>query len=86
MVLAACVGDEVDMGNGSVCTKALYDPCNEEHDCDSNQCHLFAGDGIQVCTQGCTATVPCPDQDGVPVACNAMGLCKPDAPTDCRVK
>lgn len=85
MVVAACAGDEVDPGNGQVCTKALYDECLTEHDCMSNQCHTFSGEGFTVCTQGCTAAVPCPDQAGVAVECNNMGLCKPPAATECRI-
>lgn len=83
--LGACAGDEVDPGNGPVCTMALYDVCNEEHDCMSNMCHNFMGDGFQVCTQACAAGTPCPDQDGQPVTCNSNGICKPPAATDCRV-
>ena len=85
LVLGACAGDEVDEGNGPVCTKALYDKCNSEHDCDSNECHNFMGDGFQVCSTSCSAVVPCPDNLGVPVACNTMGYCKPAAATQCRV-
>ena len=48
LVLGACAGDEVDPGNGPVCTKALYDKCNQEHDCDSNDCHNFMGEGHYV--------------------------------------
>ena len=43
------------------------------------------GDGFQVCTQQCSATAPCPDNAGVAVPCNGMGVCKPAAATDCRV-
>ena len=85
LILGACAGDEVDDGNGPVCTKALYDKCNSEHDCDSNECHNFMGDGFQVCSMSCSATVPCPDNAGVPVTCNTMGYCKPAAATACRV-
>ena len=85
LVLGACAGDEVDPGNGPVCTMALYDKCNTEHDCMSNDCHNFAGDGFQVCSTQCSITVPCPDNNGVPVACNMMGICKPAAATDCRI-
>jgi|SRR5665647_2902094 len=85
VVLGACAGDEVDPGNGPVCTKALYDKCNQEHDCLSNDCHNFMGEGFQACSQSCSAAVPCPANNGVPVECNAMGICKPAAATDCRV-
>ena len=38
MLLGACAGDEVDEGNGPVCSMALYDKCDSEHDCMSNEC------------------------------------------------
>lgn len=85
MLLGACAGTDVDEGNGPVCSKALYDECDTEHDCDSNECRNFMGDGFQVCTTQCSASVPCPDHNGVPVTCNNMGVCKPAAPTECRV-
>ena len=85
LVLGACAGDEVDTGNAPLCTKALYDTCITEHDCMVGDCHNFEGDGFMTCTQGCTAAVPCPDQDGVPVPCNGMGICKPAMAKDCRV-
>ena len=85
LVLGACAGDEVDEGNGPVCTMALYDKCNSEHDCMSNECQNFMSDGFQVCTQSCSAANPCPDNAGVAVECNAMGFCKPAAATACRV-
>jgi len=40
---------------------ALYDQCNSEHDCTSNECHNFMGDGFQVCTQSCSAANLCPE-------------------------
>lgn len=84
--LGACAGDEVDMGNGPVCTHALYDNCLTEHDCMSGMCHYFMGDDFNACTQGCSASNPCPaDPNGQPVPCNNMGICKPTAATACRV-
>lgn len=85
LILGACAGDEVDEGNGPVCTKVHYDKCNSEHDCDTNECHNFLADGLQVCTSSCSVTVPCPDNLGVPVACDVSGYCKPAAATQCRV-
>lgn len=83
--LGACAGDEVDEGNGPVCSKALYDVCITEHDCMSGLCHNFSGDGFQVCSQTCSAGEPCPDQAGVAATCNGMGICKPVMATDCRI-
>jgi hypothetical protein len=57
----------------------LFEPCLEEHDCDSNVCQLFADDGFQVCTQTCDAARPCPDG----ATCDANGNCKPAAPAAC---
>ncbi|HWU91365.1 MAG TPA: hypothetical protein VN253_29060 [Kofleriaceae bacterium] len=84
VVLGACAGDAP--GPSGKCTKALYDVCLTEHDCTSNDCRNFIGDGFQVCTQGCNADNPCPAQNGRPVACDDMGICKPDAPTECTLE
>lgn len=84
LVLGACAGDSPDPSGK--CTKALYDACATEHDCTSNNCRNFMGDGFQVCTQGCDAANPCPDQDGLAVECNGMGVCKPAAPTECSLE
>ena len=89
MVLVAsigCAGNETDVGKGPVCTGALYENCNSEHDCMSNDCHTFAPEGFNACVQACSATVPCPDSNGVAVTCDvAGGYCKPAAKVDCRV-
>ncbi len=85
VVLGACSGD-APPADTSACTKALYETCITEHDCTSGSCHNFAGDGFQVCTQGCSATMPCPMQGTVAVACNAMGICKPPMETVCEVQ
>lgn len=81
-----CAGDETDEGNGLVCSGQLYENCNSEHDCMSNDCHTFAPEGFNACVQACSATVPCPDQNGVAVACDTVGgYCKPAMQTACRV-
>jgi hypothetical protein len=85
LAVGACAGDEVDMGNGPVCTAALYDACTTEHDCLSNDCHTFAGDGFQACTQPCSAAMPCPAFEGAAVECNTNGICKPPMARACRV-
>jgi hypothetical protein len=84
-LVAGCAGTDTDPGNGSVCTGALYDNCGSEHDCMSNDCHTFNAEGFNACVQACSAATPCPDQDGVAVPCNAMGICKPAMAKDCRV-
>jgi hypothetical protein len=84
VLLSACAGD-APAPTGK-CTKSLYDLCATEHDCDSNFCRNFMGDGFQICTQGCDASTPCPDHNGQPVACNMMGVCKPEAPTECSLE
>jgi len=81
-----CAGDEVDEGNGLVCTGLLYQNCNSEHDCESNDCHTFAPEGYNACVQACSATVPCPDLNGVAVTCDIDGgYCKPPMQIACRV-
>lgn len=83
LVLGACAGDSP----GAVvrkCTKSLYELCITEHDCTSNNCLEFTGDGYQICTVGCDAQTPCPDLNGVPVSCD-MNVCKPPAPIECEV-
>ncbi len=85
-LLAGCAGDETDAGKGAVCTGALYDNCNSEHDCMSNDCRTYAVEGFNVCTQPCSATMACPAHEGAAVTCDtAAGVCKPAAPTTCRV-
>ena len=79
---AGCAGDETDVGKGAVCTGALYDDCASEHDCMSNDCRTYQG--YNVCTQQCSATVPCPDLDGVAVPCDG-DICHPTAHRTCRV-
>lgn len=80
--VGGCAGDAPDPVEGQ-CTRALYDACVTEHDCVTNNCHNFAGEGFQVCTTACDAQNPCPDQDGAAVECNNMGICKPPAATPC---
>jgi hypothetical protein len=63
--------------------RCAYDLCNEEHDCDSNLCQNFMGDGFQVCTQPCDADNPCPGDGSA--ECNGMGICKPVAPNECTL-
>ncbi|MBA3465011.1 MAG: hypothetical protein H0T46_34065 [Deltaproteobacteria bacterium] len=85
LLVGACAGDETDVGKGPVCSGMLYDNCAQEHDCMSNECRTYTAEGYNVCTQQCSASVPCPDKDGMPVTCDmASGVCK-IAPRDCRV-
>lgn len=72
-----------DGGSLPACTGAAYDPCTDNSQCSSQQCRLFMADGIQVCTQNCDASNPCPDFNGQPVQCNNMGRCKPPAANAC---
>jgi len=91
LALAACAGSkppEIDASaNGPMCTGALYDPCYTEHDCMSMNCRNFAGDGFMVCTTTCTPgdDTPCVVPGGQAGTCNAMGVCKPAAPTMCHL-
>lgn len=86
LLLGACAGDETDPGGTPLCTQAVYDLCNEEHDCTSNVCQYFMQSNFQVCTQSCSAATPCPvDSTGVAGTCNTDGICKPAAPTTCKI-
>ena len=79
IAVAGCAGDAPPPSGK--CTGATYDPCNAEHDCTSNLCQNFMGDGFQVCTQACDAVNVCPGAG----TCNEMGICKPAAPTECTI-
>jgi hypothetical protein len=65
------------------CTGTVYDACTDNTQCASQNCHLFAQDGIQVCTQACDAATPCPDFGGEPGFCNMKGICKPAGANAC---
>ena len=90
LVLVACSGDTSTPvadapDNAPACTGAAYDNCTLNTQCDSANCHLFEQDGIQVCTQACSGSNPCPaDSTGAPVTCNGKGICKPMNNTVCR--
>jgi len=81
MTLGACSGD--DGGSTIECSGSAYDPCVDNADCDSQNCHLYGSAAFTVCTQACDASNPCPDQDGEAVPCNNMGLCRPAAANTC---
>lgn len=81
--LGACAGDSPDPIDRS-CTKALYELCITEHDCASENCRLFEAEGYRICTQGCDATIPCPDLNGTPIEC-INNACQPPEPVECRV-
>ena len=70
---------------GAACTNAAYDPCTSAAQCTSGTCTLFEQAGFQVCTQTCTPGDPttCPQQNGQPVNCNNMGICRPQAANTC---
>jgi hypothetical protein len=91
LVLAACGSGggnstpQVDAASGPPCTGAIYDPCTSNDQCTSQQCHVYGTAGLQVCTQACSATVPCPnDTSGAAVTCNMMGNCKPAVANNCH--
>jgi hypothetical protein len=83
LVLGACAGDSPDPVD-RICTKALYESCITEHDCESQDCRPFAAEGYMICTQGCNATIPCPDLNGTPVDC-VDNVCKPPEVVECQV-
>jgi hypothetical protein len=79
-------GPGIDTPAGPACTNATFDPCTSNAECTSGDCHLFMGDGFQVCTQSCTPNdnTTCPtDKSGANATCNNKGICKPSAPNDC---
>ena len=83
LACAGCAGDPPDSDR---CRGKLYDPCNEEHDCETQDCRPFAAEGFQVCTVVCSAGTPCPDDaSGAAAACDATGLCKPAAANACEL-
>jgi hypothetical protein len=73
----------IDSPAGNACTGAVYDPCTSNTQCMSQNCRLFMGDGIQVCTQTCTPGGACPMAGSTAVTCNNMGVCKPPAANNC---
>lgn len=88
-LLAGCSGETPPMIDanplGPRCTKQVYDLCSEEHDCDSMVCQNFAADGIQVCSQACNDSLPCPDdRNGAPGTCES-GVCKPAVANMCHL-
>ena len=90
--LTACGGSSTtatdaatDSPAGALCTGAVYDTCTTNDQCGSQNCHLFNGSALQVCTQTCNATTPCPnDASGATVACNNMNICKPSVANSCH--
>ncbi len=66
----------------NVCTGMVYDACNPAaSNCmGTTTCKTFSGSMFSVCTPTCDAQNPCPMQNGQPVTCNNMGICKPNAP------
>lgn len=82
--LAACAGGSPDPVVRR-CTRAIYELCITEHDCTSQNCVNFMGEGYQICTQGCDAANPCPDLGSTPATCNSMNICQPPEPVECEV-
>lgn len=76
--LAACTGDVPD-DTSMRCTGAVYDPCSQEHECVGGLCQPFPDDNLQVCSQPCSDTAPCPGGG----TCNADGVCQPAAANAC---
>jgi hypothetical protein len=89
LLLASCTNDRSTPSDAmsadttsSVCTRQLYDACNAaSSNCTTGlMCKSFTASSFAVCTQTCGT---CPDQGANPVTCNAMGICKPNAPNAC---
>ena len=76
----------VDAPPGTACTGAVYDPCTDNTQCTSNNCHLYSAQALQVCVTTCTPgdNTTCPaDKTGVYGTCNNMGICRPAAANAC---
>lgn len=89
-LLAACSGDVPPVPDGGPkCSGALYDLCSTEHDCTSANCRPFNAGALQVCSQQCDASTPCPaDETGVAGTCDmsgAQGSCKPAKANTCHL-
>ena len=89
IVVCACSGGKPTTSDAVKCIgmmkSPVYNPCNDEHDCMSGMCQLFATAGLQVCTQPCSAAMPCPiDATGAIGTCTAAGLCQPAAANPCN--
>ncbi|HTR52089.1 MAG TPA: hypothetical protein VMJ10_15355 [Kofleriaceae bacterium] len=95
-VIAACsyyhttylidAGSGSDGGGSDECTGAVYDPCTDNTQCMSMQCHDYRGANIEVCTVSCTPgdNSTCPiDATGTNGECNSMGNCKPAQANSC---
>jgi hypothetical protein len=87
VAVSACTADAPGGQGTQACTKALYDPCNDEHDCTSGQCQGFTGGPTPVCTQSCTpgGGTTCPDQGSTAVPCDTTSFCRPAAPNSCTL-
>jgi len=82
---AAPGSGDADAG-GNACTGSAYDPCTDNTQCMSMQCHDYRGANIEVCTQSCTPgdNSTCPvDSTGANGSCNSMGNCKPAQANPC---
>ena len=85
-IVGACSGSApANLDSGRTCDRRIYDPCLQEHDCDSGNCRNFAPEGFQVCSMACTVgnDAACgATADGRPAICD-NGICKPPGPNDC---
>jgi hypothetical protein len=68
----------------AVCTGQIYDACNPaSSNCvTGTTCHNYAASNFSACVPTCPAG-RWPNQGTTTVACNAMGICKPNAPNAC---
>jgi hypothetical protein len=68
----------------AVCTGQIYDACNPaSSNCmTGTTCHTYAASNFSACVPTCPGGT-CPNQGTTPVMCNAMAICKPNAPNAC---
>ncbi len=88
IVVCACTGGKPAPSDAVKCIgnmkSPVYNPCNTEHDCMTAMCQAFPAVNLQVCTQPCSATMPCPmDVTGAMGTCTAAGLCQPAQANPC---
>lgn len=78
--------EKPDAGSAAMrtCTGSAYDPCTDNSQCGSMNCHFYMMSNFTVCTVPCSATNPCPmDAAGMAATCNMMGMCKPTVANTC---
>ena len=61
-------------GGGNSGLAAYMEPCVDDADCETGDCHTFNGQGVTICTQACKGDGDCPPPSA---GCNNMNICRP---------